>query len=43
MPLFAELQQCILTHHPYEVPELLALPVSAGLPAYLDWLKEETP
>ncbi|MFQ2223066.1 divalent-cation tolerance protein CutA [Aeromonas enteropelogenes] len=43
MPLFAELQQCILTHHPYEVLELLALPVSAGLPAYLDWLKEETP
>ncbi|WP_421216495.1 divalent-cation tolerance protein CutA [Aeromonas jandaei] len=42
-PLFAELQACILAQHPYEVPELLALPVSAGLPAYLDWLKEETP
>jgi periplasmic divalent cation tolerance protein len=24
------------------VPELLALPVSAGLPAYLDWLHGET-
>ncbi|WP_042010537.1 divalent-cation tolerance protein CutA [Aeromonas fluvialis] len=39
---FTELQQCIQTHHPYEVPELLALPVSNGLPAYLDWLNGET-
>lgn len=28
--------------HPYDVPELLALPVEAGLPAYLAWLTEET-
>ncbi|WP_421213440.1 divalent-cation tolerance protein CutA [Aeromonas sp. 600479] len=41
-PLFAELQACIQAHHPYEVPELLALPVSGGLPAYLDWLNGET-
>lgn len=26
--------------HPYEVPEVLALPVAAGLPAYLAWLGE---
>ena len=39
---FAELQACIQANHPYEVPELLALPVSAGLPAYLDWLNGET-
>ncbi|MEH8219107.1 divalent-cation tolerance protein CutA [Aeromonas veronii] len=39
---FAELQACIQVNHPYEVPELLALPVSAGLPAYLDWLNGET-
>jgi periplasmic divalent cation tolerance protein len=25
--------------HPYEVPELLALPAAAGSPAYLSWLK----
>jgi periplasmic divalent cation tolerance protein len=24
--------------HPYEVPEVLALPVSAGLPAYTSWV-----
>ncbi|MGD2135833.1 MAG: divalent-cation tolerance protein CutA [Gemmatimonadales bacterium] len=28
--------------HPYDVPELLALPVDAGLPAYLDWVRTET-
>jgi len=29
-------------HHPYEVPEVLALPVSQGLAAYLDWLVHAT-
>lgn len=28
--------------HPYKVPELLALPVSAGLPKYLEWINGET-
>ncbi len=28
--------------HPYKVPELLALPVSAGLEKYLDWINGET-
>lgn len=28
--------------HPDEVPELLALPVSDGLPAYLAWVKDMT-
>lgn len=27
--------------HSYEVPEIIALPVSAGLPAYLEWLATE--
>jgi len=26
--------------HPYEVPEFLVLPVSAGSPTYLDWVKD---
>jgi periplasmic divalent cation tolerance protein len=26
--------------HPYEVPELIATPITAGSPAYLDWLGE---
>lgn len=28
--------------HPYEVPELLTLPVDGGIPAYLEWLTEQT-
>jgi periplasmic divalent cation tolerance protein len=27
--------------HPYEVPELVVLPVTAGLPAYLAWVAGE--
>ena len=27
--------------HPYEVPELLALPVERGLDGYLAWLRQE--
>ena len=33
---------CIERHHTYEVPEILALPVSGGLPAYLQWLASES-
>jgi periplasmic divalent cation tolerance protein len=28
--------------HPSSVPEILAIPVAAGLPAYLDWIRSET-
>lgn len=28
--------------HPYKVPELLALPVEAGLEKYLEWINSET-
>ena len=31
----------VRAQHPYEVPELLALPVERGLAAYLDWLEHE--
>ena len=41
-PLFAELERCILAHHPYQVPEILAIPASQGHQAYLDWLTQET-
>ncbi len=27
--------------HPYDLPELVALPVSGGLPAYLEWVAAE--
>ena len=28
--------------HPYELPEIIALPVVAGLPSYLDWIEQVT-
>ncbi|MFM5210221.1 divalent-cation tolerance protein CutA [Aeromonas hydrophila] len=40
--LFEPLRQCILAHHPYEVPEILVLPTSQGHQPYLDWIKQET-
>jgi periplasmic divalent cation tolerance protein len=39
---YARLQELIRKHHPYELPEIIALPVSAGLPAYLAWVTNET-
>lgn len=38
---YAGLQQLIAAEHPYDVPEIVALPVVAGLPAYLDWVAGE--
>jgi periplasmic divalent cation tolerance protein len=32
----------ILELHPYELPEVLAVPVEAGYQPYLDWLAGET-
>jgi periplasmic divalent cation tolerance protein len=28
--------------HPYELPEIVAVPVTAGLTGYLDWVVEES-
>jgi periplasmic divalent cation tolerance protein len=37
---FGELRDRILALHPYEVPEVIALPVEAGSAAYLDWIAQ---
>ncbi|HEX4351200.1 MAG TPA: divalent-cation tolerance protein CutA [Verrucomicrobiae bacterium] len=34
----AALEKLILARHPYDTPEFLALPLSAGNGKYLDWL-----
>ena len=39
---YPDLEAALRELHPYDVPEILALPVAAGLPAYLAWLAEET-
>ena len=33
-----DLFACLKSHHPYQTPELLALPVSHGEHDYLTWL-----
>jgi periplasmic divalent cation tolerance protein len=38
---YPELEQAIRSLHPYDVPEIIAWPVEAGLPAYLDWVERE--
>ena len=37
-----ELIPAVQAVHPYEVPEIIALPIIMGLQSYLDWIEEET-
>ncbi len=39
---YADLEAAISSLHPYELPEVIAVPIAAGLPAYLDWVAAET-
>jgi periplasmic divalent cation tolerance protein len=39
---YPELENAIRKAHPYDVPEIIALPVERGLPGYLAWVAEET-
>ena len=39
---FDDLQQYIVDRHPYDLPEIVALPVTQGLAGYLKWVAEET-
>ena len=39
---YGALEQALREGHPYELPEIIAVPIERGLPAYLDWLTAET-
>ena len=39
---YGALEQALRAGHPYELPEIIAVPVERGLPAYLDWVAAET-
>ena len=39
---YPALEAAIRQRHPYDVPEIIALPITRGLPAYLDWVAAET-
>src|SRR5688500_3021486 len=39
---YPALEQAIREGHPYELPEIIAVPIERGLPAYLAWVAAET-
>ncbi len=39
---YPALEATLVDVHPYELPEILAVPVSKGLPAYVAWIEEST-
>lgn len=39
---YAALEAAIRARHPYELPEIVAVPVTQGLPGYLDWVAAAT-
>lgn len=39
---YAALEQALRAAHPYELPEIIAVPIERGLPQYLAWVAGET-
>lgn len=39
---YPQLEKMLRKLHPYDLPEIVALPVTAGLPEYLTWVAQET-
>jgi periplasmic divalent cation tolerance protein len=39
---YPEVEAAIRKLHPYELPEIIAVPITRGLPDYLAWVAEET-
>ncbi len=39
--LYEELEKAIKSIHPYEVPEIVAVPIVSGSQSYLEWLEQE--
>jgi len=39
---YPALEQALRAAHPYELPEIIAVPIEWGLPAYLAWVAGET-
>lgn len=39
---YADVEALIRAQHPYELPEIVAVPAGRGLPGYFDWVRAET-
>lgn len=40
--VYPALETAIRENHPYELPEIVQVPITGGLPAYIQWLIVET-
>lgn len=40
--LYPRVEEAIRRHHPYELPEIVAVPLIHGLPAYFEWIAATT-
>ena len=38
---YKKLEKTLLENHPYEVPEIICLPITKGSRSYLDWISGE--
>jgi len=40
--LYSAAEKIIRENHSYEVPQIIKVPITDGLPDYLNWIKKET-
>ena len=39
---YAELEEYVRTHHPYDTPEIVEIPAGRVTPHYWEWVRKET-
>jgi periplasmic divalent cation tolerance protein len=39
---YTQLEKLLKSMHPYQVPEIIAVPITHGLPEYLAWLRKNS-
>ena len=40
--IYSDVEAAIKSLHPYELPEIVAVPIKRGLPDFLEWINAET-
>jgi periplasmic divalent cation tolerance protein len=40
--LYKEAEKMILKNHPYDLPQIIVLPIKNGLKSYFDWISDST-
>lgn len=39
---YKDLEQLIISNHPYDLPEIISVDIEKGYPAYMNWIIEST-